>query len=62
MHLINKYKSVITVIFTVLVLIVFRLLSPGHFKLDVKKRYEPSVLRIKHHYRDQAGNRFQEKH
>ncbi len=56
MNLINKYKSVIAVVFTVLVLIVIRLLSPGHFKIDAKRRAEPSVLRSNLITVDQAGS------
>ncbi len=56
MNLIKKYKSVLAVVFTVLVLIVVRLLSPGHFKIDAKRLAEPSVLRSNLITVDQAGS------
>ena len=55
MNLINKYRSVIAIVLTVLVLIVIRLLSPGHFKIDAKKWAEPSVLRSNIINVDQIG-------
>ena len=45
MNLINKYRAVIAIILTVLILISIRLLSPWHFKPDAKKWAEPSMLR-----------------
>ena len=45
MNLINKYRIVIVILVPLLILILFRLLSPGFFKVNARKWAEPSFQR-----------------
>lgn len=45
MDLIKKYKIVIAIVLTVLILVLIRALNPNHFKTDAGKWAEPSVLK-----------------
>ena len=45
MELINKYKVVIAVVLPILILVLIRSLGANHFKSDVKRWAEPSVMR-----------------
>ncbi len=45
MNIIRKFKVVLVVVGTVMILIIIRLLSPGNFKPNAKKWAEPSINR-----------------
>ena len=45
MNFIKKYKAVIALLIPVLILILFRLAAPGHFKVNAKKWAGPSFER-----------------
>ena len=46
MELLKSFKVVIIVVFTILILVVFRTLGVNHFRNDAKKWIEPSVNHV----------------
>jgi hypothetical protein len=55
MNLIIKYKAVILVVLPVLILVLIRSVSPNHFKPDVKKWAEPSLMQSNIISKDKLG-------